>query len=508
MNWPVDRIAHVRGVLLTIIIISIAAGVGFYVTGQLARGGQLAAGGQLAPGEAKGDRERQANSSDSHQHEHESADEHGHSSGEALQLTAQARATIGLETQVVAASLYTQHIEIPAVITEWPGRTHVAVTSPLTGVLQSIEVSRGELIESGAPLFRLRLTHQDLVNTQETFLAKLGALDVEEREIERLSTIANSGAIAGKTLITRKYERDKLLASVRAARQAMLLHGLTNMQISSIERNRELIREVTIYAPEIHEDRSLHHDSLLPSSTGVLRRPAERLASLTQPPLLGGHPSHVDAEFLVTELNVRLGESVEAGEELAQLSDYSQILIEGHAFQQDAVALRDAVDTAANIQAIIDQAGTVPEVVSGLKVVWIGNEIDRDSRALPFYVSIVNEPEHSERRGDKRYLSWRYKPGQRLTLRLPVAVMEHAIVVPKDAVAEDGSERYLFVENGDYFERVPVVLLARDSINVAIKNDGQVWPGQLIATKGAHQLQMAIKNQVGGSIDPHAGHNH
>ncbi|MGB0597326.1 MAG: efflux RND transporter periplasmic adaptor subunit [Rubripirellula sp.] len=502
MHWPVNRVAHVRGVLLTIIVILIAAGGGIYLTGQ------LAPGGQQALGEAKGDGERQANSSDSHQHGHEAADGHVHWPSGAVQLTAQARATMGLETQVVAARPYMEYVEIPAVITEWPGRTHVAVTSPLTGVLQSIEVSRGELIESGAPLFSLRLTHQDLVNTQETFLAKLGALDVEEREIERLSTIANSGAIAGKTLITRKYERDKLLASVRAARQAMLLHGLTNMQISSIEQNRELISELTIYAPEIHEDRSLHHDSLLPSSTRGVRRPAERLASLTQPPLLGGHPPHVDAEFLVTELNVRLGESVEAGEELAQLSDYSQILIEGHAFQQDAVALRDAADTAADLQAIIDQAGAVPEVVSGLKVVWIGNEIDRNSRALPFYVSIVNEPEHSERRGEKRYLSWRYKPGQRLTLRLPVEVMENAIVVPKDAVAEDGSERYLFVENGDYFERVPVVLLARDSINVAIKNDGQVWPGQLIATKGAHQLQMAIKNQAGDAIDPHAGHSH
>ncbi|MCP4887016.1 MAG: efflux RND transporter periplasmic adaptor subunit, partial [Planctomycetaceae bacterium] len=419
-----------------------------------------------------GGSEPQANSSDSNHHENESPDGHDHSPEDAVQLSAQARANLGLQTEVISISPYTQYIEIPAVITEWPGRTHVAVTSPLTGVLQSIEVSRGELIESGTPLFSLRLTHQDLVNTQETFLAKLGALDVEEREIERLSAIANSGAIAGKTLITRKYERDKLLASVRAARQAMLLHGLTNLQISMIEQTRELVREVTIYAPEIHEDRSLHHDSLLPSSTGVSVQSAERLASLNQPPMLGGHPRHIDAEFLVTELNVRLGESVEAGEELAQLSDYSQILIEGHAFQHDAAALRVAADTAANVQAIIDQAGTVPEVVSDLKVVWIGNEIDRNSRALSFYVSIANEPERSERRGEKRYLSWRYKPGQRLTVRLPVAAIEQAIVVPKDAVAEEGSERYVFVENGDHFERIPVVVLARDSVSAAIANDG------------------------------------
>ena len=78
----------------------------------------------------------------------------------------------------------------------------------------------------------------------------------------------------------------------------------------------------------------------------------------------------------------------------------------------------------------------------------------------------------------------------------------------KEAVAEEGPERFLFVENGDHFDRVPVEVIASDSVNVAIKNDGQVWPGQTIAVSGAHQLQMAMKNQAGGAIDPHAGHNH
>ena len=65
-----------------------------------------------------------------------------------------------------------------------------------------------------------------------------------------------------------------------------------------------------------------------------------------------------------------------------------------------------------------------------------------------------------------------------------------------------------WAENGDHFDRIPVAVLARDSISVAIANDGQVWPGQSIAISGAHQLQMALKNKSGDAIDPHAGHNH
>ena len=66
-----------------------------------------------------------------------------------------------------AVGVYTKYVEVPGVIASWPGRTHIAVTSPLTGVLNAIYVSRGELVESNKPLFSLRLTHQDLVKTQE-----------------------------------------------------------------------------------------------------------------------------------------------------------------------------------------------------------------------------------------------------------------------------------------------------------------------------------------------------
>jgi cobalt-zinc-cadmium efflux system membrane fusion protein len=441
-------------------------------------------------------------------HDHEGQDHAGHDDAESVELSQQARRNMRLRTAPISVRSYTRYIEVPGVVTNWPGRTHVAVTSPLTGVLNSILVSRGELVASGMPLFTLRLTHQDLVNTQATFLTQLGELDVEQREIERLSAIANSGAIAGKALITRKYEQDKLLAGVRAARQAMLLHGLTEQQIAHIEQTRELIREVTVYAPAVHEDRSLHHDSLRHNHANAAAA-GERYASLAQPPTAAAaHPRHIDAQFLVTELHARRGQSVLAGDELAQLSDYSQILIEGHAFQRDGDALRAAADAGADVQAVMESSGDGPDIIDGLKVAYIGAEVGRQSRSLPFYVSLENKVERSEQRGDKSYISWQFKPGQRLTLRLPVSRIENAIVVPKDAVAEEGAERYLFVENGDHFDRIPVAVVARDSVSVAIANDGQVWPGQSIAISGAHQLQMELKNKSGGAIDPHAGHNH
>lgn len=444
-----------------------------------------------------------------HDHGAHSGHNHaGHSDAESVELSMPARSNMRLRTATAMVGVYTEYIEIPGVITAWPGRTHIVITSPLTGVLNSILISRGELVTSGTPLFSLRLTHQDLVNTQESFLAKLGELDVEQREIDRLSSVASSGAIAGKTLIARQYERDKLMAGIRAARQALLLHGLTEQQISQIENSRKLIREVTVYAPAIHEDQSLHHDSLGDANARLLESSSDGYASTVQPPTPAEHPRHVEAELLVTELHARRGQSVNTGDELAQLSDYSQILIEGFAFQRDARALRLAAETGADVQAVTEPYDEGANVIDGLKVVYIGTEVGRTSRALPFYVAIDNKIERQEQRDGKRYVSWQYKPGQRLTVRLPISHIENAIVVPKDAVAEEGFKRYVFVENGDHFDRIPVTVVARDSITVAIANDGQIWPGQTIAASGAHQLQMELKNKSGGSIDPHAGHNH
>ncbi len=447
------------------------------------------------------DHDHDGDDHEGHDHGHE-----GHSEENTIELSEQARANLRLEVQPVKVGRFNEYIEVPATVANWPGRTHISITSPLTGVINAIYVSRGEMVRTGAPLFLLRLTHQDLVVTQERFLTSLGQLDVEEREITRLTTIAKSGAVAGKTLINREYERDKLMAGIRAARQLLLLHGLSDQQIQRIEQERVLIREMTVYAPRLHADRSIHHETTGQPGANLTGDNGERFASMVQPP--PAHPKHIDAEFLITELTVSRGASVETGQMLGQLSDYSQVLIEGFAYQRDGEALKKAANAKLDVQAVMESANGANTLTDGLKIIYIGNEVNQRSRALPFFVSLTNVVERSEKIGPQQYVSWRYKPGQRLRLRIPVSGFDNAIIVPKDAIAEEGPERYVFVQNNDHFDRVSVHVLAGDSINVAIANDGQVWPGQSIAVSGAHQLQMALKNKSGGAIDPHAGHNH
>ena len=169
------------------------------------------------------------------------------------------------------------------------------------------------------------------------------------------------------------------------------------------------------------------------------------------------------------------------------------------------------------VRTIIDDFGTGDSSfialeqfpIDGLKIVYVDNEVEPDSRALHFYVGLANKIVHTNETADgHRFVTWRFKPGQRLQLQVPVEQWQDRIVFSVDAVAQDGPEAFVFQQNGDHFDRISVHVEHQDQLWTVIANDGSIRPGDVVATSGAHQLQMALKNKAGGGPDPHAGHNH
>ena len=142
-------------------------------------------------------------------------------------------------------------------------------------------------------------------------------------------------------------------------------------------------------------------------------------------------------------------------------------------------------------------------------MLYLAAKVDPESRTLDFYVTLPNEKVRDTKLEDgHRFIAWRFRPGQRVQLEIPVETLPDRIVLPADAVAQDGPETYVFTPNGDHFDRRSVHVEYRDPKWVVIANDGSLFPGDLVAPTGAQQLQLALKNKAGGGIDPHAGHNH
>ena len=74
---------------------------------------------------------------------------------------------------------------------------------------RSIETPGGS-VSPGDPLFELRLTHEELVQSQVDLLATSEALDVIQRELRRLESINTEGLIAKKRILDQQYELQKL----------------------------------------------------------------------------------------------------------------------------------------------------------------------------------------------------------------------------------------------------------------------------------------------------------
>ena len=391
-----------------------------------------------------------------------------------LEVSEKGRKSIGLTLAKVELQDFARTVVMPAMIVEQPGRSESTVSAPVTGIVTQIHPIRGGAVRPGDPLFELRLTHEDVVEKQSSLLRAVEELDVLKLEVARLEQLAASGALAGKTLLERKYEQQRLEAALRADKQALVLHGLTEEQVASIIDQRMLLPSLTIAAPPLPSHHTVHDDF-----------------------------------YEVAQISVKQGDHVVAGTPLATLADYCELYIEGRAFEHDTAALSTAIAEESTVSALVEGGGGRKTEVTGLRLLYVEGRVDPDSRAQKFYVALPNEMVRNETMPDgHRFIGWRYRPGQRVEVLVPVERWPNRVVLPVAAVVQEGVESFVFLQRGTRFERTNVHVEHRDAQWAVVANDGSLFPGDLVAATGAYQIHLALKAQAGGGPDPHAGHGH
>ena len=405
----------------------------------------------------------------------EKTPDHKHIEAEAVKLSTAAQENVGLRLATVELKPFERTITVPAMVVERPGRSSIQVAAPLTGVVTRVWPLQGETVSPGQPLFDLRLTHEEVVEAQGDFLKTAEELDVVQREIDRLEKVAADGVISGKTLLERKYEQQKLRAAQRSQRQRLLLHGLSVQQVDDILTKRTLLSEMTITAP------SQSGEPVKDASSRVLQ---------------------------VQELKVENGQHVKAGDPLCVLADHCELYIQGKAFEQDAPVLNKAADNKWRLTAVIDANGQGRQTVTDLRLLYVANKVEPESRAFLFYVQLPNKLVRNQETDGHRFSAWQFKPGQRVSLLVPVERWADRIVLPVNAVVQDGPESYVFEKNDGHFDRRAVRVEYRDEYSVVLANNGALTPGKTVIVSGAYQVHLAMKNKAGGAPDPHAGHNH
>ncbi len=128
-----------------------------------------------------------------------------------------------------------------------------------------------------------------------------------------------------------------------------------------------------------------------------------------------------DHLFHVQRLAVSLGQRVTTGQELAVIADHCELFVEGLAFEDDAAGLRRAARNGWRVDADLLLGDESAGSIAGLKLLYLADRIDPDSRAFRFYLQLPNEVLLDQTTDDgRRFLEWRFKPGQRMQVEVPI----------------------------------------------------------------------------------------
>ncbi len=394
----------------------------------------------------------------------------------ALKLSPQARQNLGLESRPATVQTYWRTIQVPGVIVDRPGLSDRGVTAPAVAVVAKVHAFPGDTVRPGDRLFALRLISEYLQNAQAELFKAVRDRELVQEQRDLLKPAVESGAVAGTKLIELDNQLRRLSASVQAYRQDLLTRGLSPGHLESVAAGK-FVSEIEVVAP--------------PPAGGHK--------------LVGGSDSTpAIPAYEVQELKVELGQQVQAGQLLCLLANHRDLFIEGHSFRREAPLLEEAAQKGwpVRVEFAEDNARHWPAPPQEFHIHHLANMVDPGHRTFAFYLPLTN-PVRSYERDGKTFLLWRFRPGQRVRLYVPVEQFTDVLVLPVEAVVREGPEAYVFRQNGDLFDRRPVHVLYEDRLHIVLANDGSVPPGIYLAQSAAASLNRVLKAQnASGNLPP------
>jgi cobalt-zinc-cadmium efflux system membrane fusion protein len=403
----------------------------------------------------------------------EHADEHP---ADRIELSEQAQKNLGLVAETLAPREYWRKLVIPGVVVDRPGDSDRTVAARVSGIVAEIHARPGDTVKPGATLFEFELVSEVLQSSQVELARTATDLALAVSERDRLANLVKLGTTPAADLIRQQNQVDRLTNLARSLRRQLQLFGLSAEQVASAEAGDVVTR-----------------------------------AAVAAPPADGA-----DVLYEVQDLKVRPGEQVQAGQALATLADHRKLFVEGWAFKTESRALAVAAEKAVKVEVeFTDENPGEWEPVPPLTIHHLANSVDPVNRTFPFYLALQNESRTIARDG-KTYLAWRFRPGQRVRLRLPVEKLAtpgpggkkvDPFVLPAGAVVREGPEAFVFVQAGDLFIRRPVRVLYQDSTEAVVANDGSVTRAELVVRNQAAAINRALKAQ-GAEPGGHHHHDH
>lgn len=188
---------------------------------------------------------------------------------------------------------------------------------------------------------------------------------------------------------------------------------------------------------------------------------------------IGNPPPVVEIEApvsgVINERSITLGEAVEPNKELFHIIDLSEVIVVAEVYEEDVGKVK--LGQNARVRVL-----SYPNESFDGKITFVGSELDPEKRTLPVWVAVKNS-------------DGKLKPEMFAKPAIVLAKNERVLAAPKEALMEEGGEKFVFVRTSDTFNRADVQTGAEDDRFVEIK-DGLV-PDDEIVVQGQREVYTA-----------------
>jgi hypothetical protein len=213
--------------------------------------------------------------------------------------------------------------------------------------------------------------------------------------------------------------------------------------------------------------------------------------------------------FSIEKIDVFPGKMIQPGDDLCELAVHDELALTGLGFQRDSELIAQVLEHQWPVSAVFEASENNELLREGMKIQYADNMVDADTHLFKFYIPLDNEVVRDMAGPNGvMYRSWRFKPGQRAQLLVPVEHWNDKFVLPTEAVVKEGLDAFVFRQNGKLFERVPVVIAYEDDRHSVLAEGSRLSAGDVIAMNDAYQLNLALRKAEGGGGDAHAHHGH
>jgi len=330
------------------------------------------------------------------------------------QMTAEERQSMGIVTTPADSQRLTGEIIAPGEVTINVYRSS-QVTSRISSQIIKRQTRMGDAVKVGQKL--LTLSSVDMAEAQ-------GQLLVADREWRRVEKLGRK-VVSEQRYIEAQVKRQQAYANV-------LAYGMSESQINTLLKQDDASKATGSF-------------DLLSSQNGTV----------------------ISDQFV-------LGQVVEPGQLLMEISDESRLWVEAQIMPQDVIDIQPG--TAARINVFGDKW-------IDAQVVQIHRRIDETTRTLPVRVEVNND-------------SALLRPGQFVKVALQTSAGEEVIAVPKGSVTLLHGEQVVFMLEGN--ELYPQLVETGDARSDWVEIKNGLKKGDEIVTNGMFMLKsLLLKSQIG-----------